>query len=115
MLITHCLQSENRIIRDLISFSKLKFAKIGQLPFIYKNPIIIKNHLIYSGRESMKKSKIPIIILISVIILIFTVSMLLSGCGRRVRIARALQEKEPESIEEKITEEDNLSRFERRY
>ena len=54
----------------------------------------------------MKKSKIPIIILISVIILIFTVSMLLSGCGRRVRIARALQEKEPESIEEKITEED---------
>ena len=54
----------------------------------------------------MKKSKIPILILISVIILILSISMLLSGCGRRARIARALQEQGSENVEEQSTEEE---------
>jgi hypothetical protein len=53
----------------------------------------------------MQKNKVPIFIFILIVILIFTVSMLFSGCGRRARIARALQEKEEESFEEQSIED----------
>lgn len=54
----------------------------------------------------MKKDKKFLIVLVSVVILLFSVSMLFSGCGRRARIAEALRDKEAENVEEESIDED---------
>ena len=54
----------------------------------------------------MNKDKKFLIVLVSVVILLFSVSMLFSGCGRRARIAEALRDKEAENVEEESIDED---------
>ena len=54
----------------------------------------------------MKKNKKFLLLLISVVILLFSVSMLFSGCGRRARIAEALKEKESENVGAESIDED---------
>ena len=54
----------------------------------------------------MNKNKKFLLLLISVVILLFSVSMLFSGCGRRARIVQALKEKESENVEMESIDED---------
>ena len=54
----------------------------------------------------MKKNKKFLLLLISVVILLFSVSMLFSGCGRRARIAEVLKEKESENVGAESIDED---------